>query len=73
MKVTTFEGIIENGQIRLPANVHIPEKTKVYVVVPNVETQPASHISSPRLAHPEQVRDFEKQVIEEPGDVSIYF
>ena len=71
MKVTTFEGIIENGQIRLPANVHLPEKTRVYVVVPEVETSSMAYVGSPRLAHPEQARDFEKQVIEETNDASI--
>jgi hypothetical protein len=68
MKVTTFEGIIENGQIRLPANVRLPEKTKVYVVVPDIETLSIAYVGSPRLAHPEQARDFEKQVIEETND-----
>ena len=71
MKGMTFEGIIENGQIRLPADIHIPEKTKVYVVVPDVETHSLAYVSSPRLVHPEQARDFEKQVIEETGDASI--
>ena len=71
MKVTTFEGIIENGQIRLPANVHIPENTKVYVVVPDIETHSVPYIGSPRLAHHEQAPDFEKQVIEETNDASI--
>lgn len=33
MKVTAFEGIIENGQVRLPADVRLPEKSKVYVPV----------------------------------------
>ena len=32
MKVTTFEGIIENGQVRLPAEVRLPEKSEVYMV-----------------------------------------
>lgn len=71
MKVTTFEGIIENGQIRLPSNIHLPDKTRVYVVVPDVETSSIAYIGSPRLAHPEQARDFEKQVIEEASDASI--
>jgi hypothetical protein len=71
MKVTTFEGIIENGQIRLPANVRLPEKTKVYVVVPDVETSSTAYVGSPHLAHPEQARDFEKQVIEETNDASL--
>lgn len=71
MKVTSFEGIIENGQIKLPANVRLPEKTKVYVVVPEVESRSVAYIGSPRLLHPEQARDFDKQVIEESNDASI--
>jgi hypothetical protein len=37
MQVTTFEGVIENGQVRLETDVRLPEKTKVYVVVPEYE------------------------------------
>ena len=37
MPVATFQGTIENGQVRLPANVNLPEKAKVYVVVPDLE------------------------------------
>lgn len=37
MPVTTFQGTIENGQVRLPANVNLPEKAMVYVVVPDLE------------------------------------
>lgn len=37
MSVTTFQGTIENGQVRLPANVTLPEKATVYVVVPDLE------------------------------------
>ena len=38
----TFEGRVENGQIRLPENVTLPEHTKVYVVVADFESAPAS-------------------------------
>jgi hypothetical protein len=63
MKVATFEAIVENGRIRLPENVRVPERTKVYVVVPG-EVQPsATQWVSPRLAHPEQAQDFKKTVI----------
>lgn len=34
MKVTTYEVTVENGQIRLPDTVHLPDHTKVFVVVP---------------------------------------
>lgn len=66
MGVATIEGIVENGQIRLPLNVHLPERAKVYVVVPDTLTPfPSSYVGSPRLAHPEQAADFEKRVEEQ--------
>ena len=69
MKVATFEAVVENGQIRLPGSVHLPEKAKVYVVIPGVPS--AAYIGSPRLAHPEQASDFEKEVVEEDLDARL--
>ena len=66
MKVATFEGIVENGQIRLDANVRLPDKIKVYVVVPDFEGKPAVRIFTPRLAHKEQSADFNKELVEGP-------
>ncbi|MBA2620077.1 MAG: hypothetical protein H0U87_02635 [Acidobacteria bacterium] len=37
MQVTTFQATIENGQVRFETDVSLPEKTKVYVVVPEFE------------------------------------
>jgi len=37
----------ENGQIRLPAAVRLPERTKVCVVIPDVEVQTLAYIASP--------------------------
>lgn len=71
MGVTTLEGIVENGQIRLPATVRLPENTKVYVVVPDVEVQTGAYIGSPRLVHPEQITDFEKHVVENSSDADL--
>ena len=68
MGVTTIEGVVENGQIRLPASVRLPERTKVYVIIPDVEVQAVAYIGSPRLVHPEQAADFAKEVLEEPSD-----
>jgi len=65
MKVTTFEAFVENGQIRLPGSIRLPEKAKVYVVVPGLPS--AAYVGSPRLARPEQAVDFEKEVSE--GDL----
>ena len=63
MNVATFEGIVENGQIRLPDNIRVPERTKVYVVIPGESQPSATRLMSPRLVHPEQAKDFEITVI----------
>ena len=71
MSVATFEGIVEQGQIRLKADVRLPDKTKVYIVVPDFQVEQMAHIYSPRLAYPEQAADFEMQVIKEVSDASV--
>jgi hypothetical protein len=71
MKGATYEGIVENGNVRLPDGVHLPELTKVYVVVPDDESQRIAHLRSPRLAHPEQAIDFKKEVIDEAPDAGL--
>ncbi len=71
MGVATFEGVVENGQIRLPANIRLPEQAKVYVVIPDLELPPRSYIGSPRLVHPEQVVDFKKEVTEDDGNARL--
>ena len=71
MRVTTVEGTVENGQVRLPADVRLPENAKVYVIVPGVEEKAPLYVGSPRLTHPEQAADFEKEVIEESPDASL--
>ena len=37
MKIATYEATVENGQIKLSEPVRLPERAKVYVVVPGVE------------------------------------
>jgi hypothetical protein len=38
MSVTTYQGTVENGQVRLAGNIRLPENAKVYVIVPDVES-----------------------------------
>jgi hypothetical protein len=71
MKVTAYEAVVENGQIKLSEAVRLPEQTRVYVVVPASEIRPSVHIASPRLTHPQEASDFAKDVTEEPEDVRI--
>jgi hypothetical protein len=71
MKVATYEGFIEDGQVKLPHDVQLPEKAKVYVVVPESEIHPVPFVASPRLIHPDQAKDFAKRVIEEGNDAGL--
>lgn len=71
MTVTTFEGLVENGQIRLPPGIFVPDRTKVYIVIPEVDSSHRAKVDSPRLAHPEQARDFEKELIPQTPDARL--
>jgi hypothetical protein len=74
MKVVTYEGVVENGRVQLPAGVSLPEKAKVYVVVPGVveiEAQRVAHIYSPRLANPADAIHFKMEVREEGTDAGL--
>ena len=65
MSAETFEGVVEQGRIKLNSDVRLPDGTKVYVVVPGVELEESSaRIHSPRLTRPDQATDFEMEVIE---------
>jgi hypothetical protein len=65
MSATTFEGVVEQGQIKLNSDVRLPDGTKVFIVVPDIEVEEMGvHLRSPRLAHPEQASDFEMEVVE---------
>lgn len=73
MSVVTFEAVVEQGQIRLPHEVRLPENAVVYVVVPDysaAEEEPAfpalSHLVSPRLKDPDKAVDFTMELVEEP-------
>lgn len=70
-KLSTYEGVVENGQVRLPPDADIPEKTRVYVLVPNGDTGLTQQIVSPHLVHPEQAKDFEKKIIEDLTDAGV--
>ena len=71
MGIATFEGIIDQGQIRLNTRVHLPENTKVYVIVPNIQIEQIAYVFSPHLVHPEQAADFKMEIVEEPADAHV--
>lgn len=71
MSVTTIEASVENGQIRLPPSVRLPERAKVYIIIPDAEVRTTAYIGSPRLARPEQAADFAKDVVWENPDAGV--
>jgi len=65
MSAATFEGVVEQGQIKLNSDVRLPDGTRVYIVVPDIEIEERGvRLHSPRLAHPEQAAEFEMEIVE---------
>ncbi len=67
MKAAMYEGVVEHGCIHVAGDVSLPDKAKVFIVVPEVievETPRTPCIASPRLAHPEQASEFIKEVLD---------
>jgi hypothetical protein len=71
MGIATFEGIVENGQIRLKGDIRLPDSAKVYVLVPDMPVRPVARVFSPRLAHPEDAADFKLEVSEAAADAGV--
>jgi hypothetical protein len=62
MAVVTFEAVVENGQVRLPPDVVLPERQTVFVVVPNAVPPAAQKLPGVRLADPADAAKFEMKV-----------
>lgn len=64
MAVTTYEGVVEKGKIRLKSGVKLPENVKVYVIVPDEQMQgkKTARVLTPRLTHRKQASDFKMKV-----------
>ncbi len=64
MSITTYEGVVEKGKIRLKSGVKLPENVRVYVIVPEVQSQEkkTARILTPRLTHRKQAGEFKMKV-----------
>jgi len=71
VSIPAYEGIVQSGLIRLRGNVTLPENTRVYVIIPDLDGGPRKRVYSPRLARPHEAGDFAKQVIEVPADADL--
>ncbi len=75
MKVVSYEGVVENGRIRLPPDALLPEKAKVYVVVPELivksdKPPDVVRVPSPRLKDPVLSDLFELEVVKKADDAT---
>ena len=71
MAIVTYEGIVEGGQIRLREGIKLPERAKVFVLLPDLEAVPQAHLHSPRLVDSTQAADFVKEIIEIRPDAEL--
>jgi hypothetical protein len=72
MAIVTYEATVEDGQIKLAGGVRLPERSRVYVVVPDApERRPRVRVNRPRLAHPEQASDFVKEILRDDTDARL--
>ena len=68
-KLSTYEGVVEHGHVKLPPDADIPDNTHVYVLVPNRDN--SYKIMSPRLADRSMAKDFVKEVIDETPNANL--
>lgn len=71
MSIQTLEGIVEQGQIKLVSDIQLPEKTKVFVVVPETNDESKIHIHSPRLKNPTDMEHFKMEIVEDDTDAKL--
>jgi hypothetical protein len=71
MTITTYEGVVEKGKIRLKTGVRLPDNTKVYVVVPDLQTKKTARVTSPRLVDRKKVADFKMEISEDNSNAIV--
>ena len=63
MALTTYEGIVEKGRIRLKKGIRLPENAVVYVIVPEpVEKKKVVRVHTPKLTNRKQASQFKMKV-----------
>ena len=64
MALTTYEGVVEKGKIRLKTGVRLPENAKVYVIIPDVQAEKKKtvRVRTPHLVHRKQAGEFKMKV-----------
>ena len=70
MAAVTYECIVENGEIKLPAGIQLPEHAKVYVIVPDEQPMRVVRMMSPRVVKAEDAELLKKAVRQKGSDAS---
>ena len=52
MSIVTLESTVEKGQIRLPSDLRLSDKTKVNVVIPGIQVENLAYVYSPQSGRP---------------------
>ena len=63
MAIKAYEGNYKE----LESDIPLPDKTRVYVIIPEAGVVGIARVPGPRLAQSEDAVDFEMEVAEEPG------
>ena len=75
MSITTYEGVVKKGKIRLRDGIELPENAKVYVIVANIDVKlddkKPVRVMSPRLKNRKQAARFKLTVTEEKPNARI--
>jgi hypothetical protein len=69
--MTTAEGTVEKGQIRVTGKRAPTGNAKVYVVIPDLVVTPTVRVGSPRFARAGDATAFEKQIVQEAPDAGL--
>ena len=74
MATAIYDGVVQDGRVTLAAGATLPERARVFVVLPDptppptpadaAPARPAVHVPGPRLARPEDAARLAKRVIE---------
>lgn len=62
MALTTYEGVVEKGRVRLKKGIRLPENAIVYVIVPEQVEKKVVRVRTPRLANRKQASQFKMKI-----------
>lgn len=71
MSIATFEGFVEQGQIKLKNDLRLPDQITVYIIVPDLDPVQLPRIHSPHLLNPQQAQDFVMEVSEVVANANV--